>query len=84
MASTLECGKLQLTPEEVETYRAAAQWLHERWEIALDLTQPIDDMDWYRLGWAKAALAGDFKPIADAAAAIEAELKSRGVGQPRH
>ena len=84
MPTTLESGKLQLSTEEVETYRAAAQWMHEKWGDALDLTQPITDMDWYHLGWAKAAMAGNFKPLRDALAAVEAEMKSRGMGEPRH
>ena len=84
MPTTLESGKLQLLPEEVQTYRAAAEWVHEEWGRAIDLTQPITNSDWYDLYLAKAFMAGDTKRLYDALAAIEAELKSRGVDQPRH
>ena len=65
MPSVLESGMLRLTPEEVETYHDAARWMHKVWDMPLDLTQPIRDMDWYNLGFAKAAMAGDLQPLRD-------------------
>jgi hypothetical protein len=44
--SILESGRLQLSTDEVSTYRAAADRLHEACETALDLTQPITIEDW--------------------------------------
>jgi hypothetical protein len=77
MPDLLESGKLQLSREEASTYHVAADRLHERCEIALDLTLPITVEDWMFLEIAHGALAGDLDPLDCVVAKVEAELELR-------
>jgi hypothetical protein len=49
MASFLESGKLQLSPEEAITYRAAAARLRESSQVAIDLKVPLTIEEWMLL-----------------------------------
>jgi len=74
--SILESGKLRLSPEEMSSYRAAADRLHEACEMALDLTQPITIEDWLCLEVSGAALSGNLEPLDGAIAIVEARIQS--------
>jgi hypothetical protein len=77
VSSILESGKLRLSPEEVSSYRAAADRLHEACEMALDLTQVITVEDWIFLEVANAALTGDLGLLDGAIAEVEAAIQLR-------
>jgi hypothetical protein len=80
MPSILESGKLRLSPEEVRSYRAAADRLHEACAMALDLTQPITIEDWLCLEVSVAALGGNLEPLDGAIAAVRTTIRSRKQG----
>jgi hypothetical protein len=73
----LESGKLQLSPEEVSTYRAATDRLHEACEMALDLTQSITIEDGLCLEVSGAALGGNLEPLDGAIATVEERIQLR-------
>lgn len=77
MPSILESGKLQLSPEEISTYRAAVDRLRQSSEIVVDLERPITLEEWMVLSIADAALRGDLAPLDQVISSIDAEIKSR-------
>jgi hypothetical protein len=77
MPSILESGELQLSPEEITTYRVAVDRLRQSSEMVVDLERPITLDEWLLLTIADAALRGDLGPLEQAIGSIEAEIKSR-------
>ena len=77
MPSLLESGMLQLSSQEAETYRPAADHLHESCRILVDLATPLTVEQWLLLCLASAALSGDLEPLCDVIAKVEAELALR-------
>jgi hypothetical protein len=77
MASIFESGKLRLSPEEVGSYRAAADRLHESCQMTLDLRTPITIEEWLFLRLADAALRGDFSIMDAIIAQVQNEIRHR-------
>ena len=77
MASILESGKLRLSQEEVISYRAAADRLHESCQMAVDLKTPITIEEWLLLRLADAALRGDLRDLDDTIARVHGEIQHR-------
>jgi len=77
MASILESGTVQLSPEEAIRYRAAADRLRESCETTLDLKVPITIEEWLFLRLADAALRGDFRDLDSTIARVQRELLRR-------
>ena len=75
--SVLESGKLQLSPAEVVSHRAAAKRLREACEIGLDLTQPLNVDDWILLELAYAAQDGHPEFLESVIATVQAEIDLR-------
>jgi hypothetical protein len=81
MAFILESGKVQLSPEEVINFRAAANHLHESCQMTLDLKMPIAIEDWLLLRLADAALHGDFRNLDRIISRVQDEIRHRKAGQ---
>jgi hypothetical protein len=77
MPHLLESGKLQLSPGEADSYRTAAQRLHETCEMAVDLALPISTTDLILLSVAKAGLEGDTSMIDLVIAKVEDAIKQK-------
>ena len=77
MPHLLESGKLQLSRNEADTYRAAAERLHETCEMALDLKQPITVTDLVLLSVAKAGLEGETNALDFVIAHVEEAIKQK-------
>jgi len=77
MATILESGKLQLSPKEVVSYRAAANRLHESCHRTLDLKIPITMEEWLLLRLADAALKGDLRDLDRVIARVQNEIQHR-------
>jgi hypothetical protein len=77
MPSVLESGKLGLSPDEVNRYRAAVDRLRQSCDMVIKLERPITVEEWMFLAVADAALRGDLKPLGGVIAIVEAEIESR-------
>jgi hypothetical protein len=73
----LESGKLQLPREEAGSHRAAAEYLHEKCEVAFDPSQPMTVEEWIVLELAHAALGGEHGLLDHVIARVEAEIETR-------
>ena len=81
MATILESGKLQLSPEEVISYREAADHLHDSCQMPLDLSSPITLEEWLLLWLADAALGGDLSNLDRMLEHIQEEIRARNQRQ---
>jgi hypothetical protein len=81
MATILESGKLQLSPEEVISYREAADHLHDSCQMPLDLSSPITLEEWLLLWLADAALGGDLSNLDRMLERIQDEIRLRNQRQ---
>lgn len=77
MASILESGNVRLSPEELISYRAAADRLHESCQMAIDLKMPITVEEWLLLRLADGALKGNLRDIDSVIGRIEREIQLR-------
>jgi hypothetical protein len=77
MASILESGKLQLSPEEAVAYGRAADRLHESCQMTIDLKMPITIEEWIFLRLADAAIGGDVNDLDSVIAKVQNEIQSR-------
>jgi predicted sugar kinase len=81
MATILESGKLQLSPEEVISYRRAADHLHDSCQMPLDLSSPITLEEWLLLSLTDAALEGDLSNLDRMLERIQDEIRLRNQRQ---
>jgi hypothetical protein len=81
MATILESGKLQLSPEEVISYREAADHLHDSCQMPLDLRSPITLEEWLLLRLTEAALGGDLSNLDRMLEHIQEEIRARNQRQ---
>jgi len=81
MATILESGKLQLSPEEVTSYRGAADHLHDSCQMPLDLSSPITLEEWLLLRLTAAALGGNLSDLDRILEHIQDEIRLRSQRQ---
>ena len=81
MATILESGKIQLSPEEVISCRGAADHLHDSCQMPLDLRSPITLEEWLLLRLTEAALGGDLSNLDRMLEHIQEEIRARNQRQ---
>jgi len=81
MATILESGKVQLSPEEVISYRGAADHLHDSCQMPLDLSSPVTLEEWLLLHLTEAALRGGLSNLDRMLDHIQDEIRLRNQRQ---
>ena len=81
MATILESGRLQLSPEEVMSYREAADQLHDSCQLPLDLSSPITLEEWLLLCLTDAPLGEDLGNLDRMLERIQDEIRVRNQRQ---